>query len=116
MYKRNNDTFSVNLVGAASESVGEFVNRKKEAISPVIQTVGEIKNTLADTPLIKTVARNKIVLPELIGKSADVVTDMIKVIKKTSCNCLVNSYLQLKLSLLKAFADIFLSHKESKVK
>ena len=81
--------FSVNLVGVASESVGMFVSRKKKTVSPVSETVGNIKKTLADTPFVNTLARSRIVLPELIGNSAAVVTDLIKVIVITSFNYLV---------------------------
>ena len=66
-----------------------FVSRKKKTVSPVIETVGNIKKTLADTPFVNTLARSRIVLPELIGNSAAVVTDLIKVIVITSFNCLV---------------------------
>ena len=66
-----------------------FVSRKKKTVSPVIETVGNIKKTLADTPFVNTLARSRIVLPELIGNSAAVVTDLIKVIGITSFNCLV---------------------------
>ena len=66
-----------------------FVSRKKKTVSPVIETVGNIKKTLADTPFVNTLARSRIVLPELIGNSAAVVTDLIKVIVITSFNCFV---------------------------
>jgi hypothetical protein len=71
------------LVGVAAESLDEFTTNKKKNIAPIVETVIDIKNTLTDTPFIESVARSGLqtarVLPDIIGNTVVVVSDLIKV-------------------------------------
>eukprot|EP00090_Calanus_glacialis_P023236 TRINITY_DN35782_c0_g1_i1.p1 TRINITY_DN35782_c0_g1~~TRINITY_DN35782_c0_g1_i1.p1 ORF type:complete len:146 (-),score=47.81 TRINITY_DN35782_c0_g1_i1:68-505(-) len=93
-----------NLVGVAAESLDEFTTKKKKNIAPIVETVIDIKNTLTDTPFAKSVARTGLqtarVLPDIIGNTAVVVSDLIK----------------LKLSLLKSLSGLISRHKSARMK
>ena len=78
------------MVGVAAESLDEFTTKKKKNIAPIVETVIDIKNTLTDTPFAKSVARTGLqtarVLPDIIGNTAVVVSDLIKVRQTTRWN------------------------------
>ena len=65
------------MIGVASEAFGELASAKKRNIAPIIETVGDIKDTLADTAFVKTVAKAG---PEIIGKTTAAAADLIKVL------------------------------------
>ena len=83
LFDKGKKCLAVNLVGVAAESLDEFSTNKKKNIAPIVETVIDIKNTLTDTPFIESVARTGLetaqLLPDIIGNTAVVVSDLIKV-------------------------------------
>ena len=74
---------SVNLIGVASEAVGELISAKKKNVSPIIGTVEDIKKTIEETKFVKTVTKaldsTLKAGPDIIDKTTAAASDLIKV-------------------------------------
>ena len=70
-------SFPVNLFGVASQSTGDLVMKTKENVEPVVETVGDIKDTIGNNEFVQTVTGGGSAalraLPDIISTVADII-------------------------------------------
>ena len=70
-------SFAVNLFGVASQSTGDLVMKTKENVEPVVETVGDIKDTIGNNEFVQTVTRGGSealrALPDIISTVSDII-------------------------------------------